>query len=231
MQIRGRFPDVRRGRRQTGRGAGVIRRAGCKLVLGSRATRGRMRGGCQGPSRMQPARHSVQMTRRNSNVQRQTRDIPCYELAPDNPVLRAMSGTMGPTNLELYPAESIAMSVALTANRPSARAPLCSSRFSPSHFRYDGERGARAGGRSEGRASRHEADQALQIIEAVDGRLIRRVEAERRFPERRRRLTGAQARGGPCRPGRGRRQPGGTAAPARRCDAGSASGPAGSTSE
>ena len=63
---------------------GVIREAGCSLrdIL-------------------------CQMTWRNRYFQRQTRDIPYDDLAPDNPVLRAMLGMMGLSGLEQYPLDAL----------------------------------------------------------------------------------------------------------------------------
>ena len=63
---------------------GVIREAGCNLrdIL-------------------------CQMTWRNSYFQRQTRDIPYQELAPDHPVLRAMLGMMCLSGLEPYPLDAL----------------------------------------------------------------------------------------------------------------------------
>ena len=63
---------------------GVIREAGCSLrdIL-------------------------CQMTWRNTYFQRQTRDIPYHDLAPDNSVLRAMLGMMGLSGLEPYPLDAL----------------------------------------------------------------------------------------------------------------------------
>ena len=48
-----------------------------------------------------------QMTWRNSYFQRQTRDIPYEELAPDHPVLRGMLGMMCLSGLEPYPLDAL----------------------------------------------------------------------------------------------------------------------------